>query len=117
LLPIVLIPQLLLAGVFKHIGAMGGILKTLSAFMVSRWSMESSVNAISRNVDFESPFLDLILPFRNIIYPCYTPTIENGQTVTTGYFPFPLEMDYIILFFFLTGVFFASIIILKFKDK
>lgn len=117
LLPIILIPQLLLAGVFKHIGAMSGFLKTLSAFMISRWSVESSVNAISRKIDFESPFLDVILPFRNIIYPCYTSTVENGKVVTHGYFPYPLELDYIVMGLFLGAVFWASIVILKMKDK
>ncbi len=117
LLPLTLIPQLLLAGVFKHIGTMGIHLRCLSDLMISRWSLEAIVNAVSEYVDYESPYINTILPFKNIIYPCYTPShLENG-VVLPGYFPYPLEMNYIFLLVFLSFMFGGAILILKLKRR
>ncbi|OGU61033.1 MAG: hypothetical protein A2X64_10340 [Ignavibacteria bacterium GWF2_33_9] len=116
-LPLILIPQIIFAGVFKHIGAMNEFLRSISAWTISRWSLESMVNAISRTVDFESPFHHFFVPFNNIIYPCYYPTMNRGIVVQTGYFPFVLEIDILILILFAFITFGTSWTILQFKTK
>ena len=116
-LPLILIPQIIFAGIFKHIGAMNEFLRNISAWTISRWSLESLVNAISRSVDFESPFHHFFVPFHNIIYPCYYPTMNNGVEVQAGYFPYVLEIDIIILILFALITFGTSWTILQFKTK
>jgi ABC-type multidrug transport system ATPase subunit len=117
LLPLTLIPQLLLAGVFKHIGTMGVYLRGLADLMISRWSLEAIVNAISDKVDYESPYINTILPFKNIIYPCYTPSkLEDGSTLP-GYFPYPIEINYFTLLLFCLVLLIGAILILKLKRR
>lgn len=116
-LPLTLIPQLLLAGVFKHIGTMGVFLRSLADLMISRWSLEAVVNAISEKVDYESPYINTILPFKNIIYPCYTPSRLEDGSLLPGYFPFPIEINYFTLIVFCVVTYLLAIIILKIKSR
>ena len=117
MLPLILIPQIVMAGIFKHIGAMSFVEKMLSSLTVSKWSLEAMMNIISSKVDFESPFLNYIVPFKSIIYPCYTPTLFNNKVISYGYFPFSAEIDYLILGFMLISTFVVSFLILKLKKK
>ena len=116
-LPLILIPQIIFAGIFKHIGAMSNFLREISAWTISRWSLESMVNAISRAVDFESPFHNFIVPYNNIIYPCYYPTTQGDVLLQNGYFPYVLEMDILILTTFAAMTFCTSSLILYAKTK
>jgi len=116
-LPLVLIPQIIFDGIFKHIGAMNDFLRYISSMTVSRWSLESMVNLISKSVDFESPFHNMIVPFNNIIYPCYYPTFQNGQMIQHGYFPYVLEIDIIFLIAFCLITFISSSLVLYIKTR
>ncbi len=116
-LPLILIPQIIFAGIFKHIGAMNDFLRYISDLTVSRWSLESMVNLISKSVDFESPFHNMIVPFNNIIYPCYYPTFENGQLIQHGYFPYVLEIDILLLIGFSLATYVISSLVLFVKTK
>jgi ABC-type multidrug transport system ATPase subunit len=116
-LPLILIPQIIFAGIFKHIGAMSELLRHISTWTISRWSLESMVNSIARRVDFESPFHHFFVPFNNIIYPCYYPTMEGSKIVQNGYFPYVLEIDILILILFVIITFCTSSLILFAKTK
>ncbi|MDQ1266947.1 MAG: hypothetical protein QG635_2100 [Bacteroidota bacterium] len=117
-LPLILIPQIIFAGIFKHIGSMNSFLRFISDCTISRWSLESMVNLVSKTVDFESPFHKFIVPYYNMIYPCYFPTFDkSGNMIQYGYFPYILEIDMIILFSIVILTFFLSIFILHFKTK
>jgi hypothetical protein len=96
---------------------MDTFLRSISSFMISRWSLESIVNALSKQIDFESPFNGYILPFSNIIYPSYSPTYQNGIKILDGYFPFNLEIDLLILTFFVLLCFAATHFVLSMKKK
>lgn len=116
-LPLILIPQIIFAGIFKHIGAMSDFLREISTWTISRWSLESIVNSISRVVDFESPFHHFFVPFNNIIFPCYYSTLEGNIVAQKGYFPFVLEIDLLILVLFVLITFCTSSFTLFIKTK
>jgi hypothetical protein len=117
-LPIILIPQIVFAGIFKHIGSMNHFIRTIADTTISRWSLESLVNSISKTVDFESPFNNFIVPYSNVIYPCYSSTFDqSGNVIQHGYFPYVLEIDMIILLAFFSMTFIFSLTILKMKAR
>ncbi|MBM2814786.1 MAG: hypothetical protein HW421_1548 [Ignavibacteria bacterium] len=117
-LPLILIPQIIFAGIFKHIGSMNHFLRVISDCTISRWSLESMVNLVSKTVDFESPFHKFIVPYYNMIYPCYFPTFDkSGKLLQHGYFPFVLEIDILILISIFILTFFISSFVLYFKTN